>query len=203
MPQSSGANAAGALRGLYTQPQPDAPVAVREYLLCDVEGVHSLLLRWLKCTDLPVDSMTFEVIELDGDGEELGRSRVTHLGTDLPPMQTGKLFTPDRAIPVDGRCRDIRIRLLEITSGYYVYRMVQGNLTVDYDAPEAWTYDAAAGEREGLSDTVPLQVRSKWRLAPPKIGLLVAAVLVLLVLLITYPYISPILERLRMLLGLD
>jgi hypothetical protein len=150
-----------AVRSLYAHPQPAGLCAVREYLLTRAEDTRVLLLRWIKEGDFTIDTMTFEVTMLDAIGVELGRKTVTWLDGDIPAAEVGHIFTPERGIPVDGSCMDIRIRLLEVTSGAYVYRVENNTVTVDYIPEEPWKYDAHGGEKQGLNEEHPLRVRSK------------------------------------------
>ena len=153
--------ASTAVHSLYAHPQPAGLCALREYLLTDLEEGRVLLLRWVKEGDFGIDSMTFEVTMLDAVGDELGRVTVTQKDGDIPPIEAGHIFTPDRGVPVDGNCVDIRVRLLEVRSGAYVYRVENGAVVTDYEAPEPWRYDPHAGEREHLTEEKPLLVRSK------------------------------------------
>lgn len=181
-----------AVRGLYAHPQPAGLCAVREYLLADMEEGRILLLRWVKETEYPIDEMTFEVTMLDAVGGELGTVTVTHRGDDIPSVETGHVFTPERGIPVDGGCTDVRVRLSEVRSDSYVYRIENGAVTVDYEAPESWRYAPRAGEREGLTDAAPLRVRSK---RAGKVRFLWPAALLAVILLI-YAVVRPYLPYL-------
>lgn len=179
-----------AVRELYALPQPAGLVAVREYLLTEVDGCRVLILRWIKEAEFAIDSMTFEVTMLDAVGGELGRVTVTHLASDIPPAETGHILTPDRGISVDGGCMDIRVRLTEVRSGSYIYRPEGAGVTVDYTAEEPWRYDAHAGEHEGLTDSHPLRVRSK-RSGKVRFLWPVALLTVLLIAgFVLYPYLS-------------
>ena len=137
--------ASTAVHSLYAHPQPAGLCALREYLLTDSEAGRILLLRWVKEGDFNIDAITFEVTMLDAVGGSLGCVTVTQKDGDIPPVETGHVFTPDRGIPVDGGCVDIRVRLLEVRSGAYVYRVENGAVVIDYDAPEPWRYDPQIG----------------------------------------------------------
>ncbi len=150
-----------AVRSLYAHPQPAGLCAVREYLLTQTDDTRILLLRWVKEGDFAVDTMTFEVTMLDAIGGELGRKTVTWREGDIPAAEAGQIFTPERGIPVDGSCMDVRVRLLEVTSGAYVYRVENNTVTVDYIPEEPWRYDAHGGEKQDLTEEHPLRVRSK------------------------------------------
>ena len=105
--------------------------------------------------------MTFEITMLDAMGGELGKLPVTLRDSEIPPVETGHVFTPDVGIPVDGSCADIRLRLITVTSGDYTYRVEGGAVTTDYTPAEPWRYDPRAGEAEKLTEERGVRVRSK------------------------------------------
>ncbi len=145
----------------YTLPQPAGLLSVQEYLLTDVDGERVLLLRWVKEFEFPIDSMTYEVVMLDAVGTELGRRTATHLMSDIPPAEAGSVFTLNRGISVDGGCMHVRVRVTEVKSGSYVYRVSGNTVSTDYVSEEPWTYDPKAGDDAKLTDQSPLCVRSK------------------------------------------
>ena len=150
-----------AIHSLYAHPQPAGLCALREYLLTNTDEGKLLLLRFAKEGDFTVDSMTFEITMLDAMGGELGELPVTLRDSEIPPAETGHVFTPDVGIPVDGSCADIRLRLITVTSGDYTYRVEGGTVTPDYTPAEPWRYDPRAGEAEKLTEERGVRVRSK------------------------------------------
>ena len=150
-----------AIHSLYAHPQPAGLCALREYLLTNTDEGKLLLLRFVKEGDFTVDSMTFEITMLDAMGGELGKLPVTLRDSEIPPAETGHVFTPDVGIPVDGSCADIRLRLITVTSGDYTYRVEGGTVTTDYTPAEPWRYDPRAGEAEKLTEEKGVRVRSK------------------------------------------
>lgn len=150
-----------AIHSLYAHPQPAGLCALREYLLTNTDEGKLLLLRFAKEGDFTVDSMTFEITLLDAMGGELGKLPVTLRDSEIPPVETGHVFTPDVGIPVDGCCADIRLRLITVTSGDYTYRVEGGTVTTDYTPAEPWHYDPRAGEAEKLTEERGVRVRSK------------------------------------------
>ena len=150
-----------AIHSLYAHPQPAGLCALREYLLTNTDEGKLLLLRFAKEGDFTVDSMTFEITMLDAMGGELGKLPVTLRDSEIPPAETGHVFTPDVGIPVDGSCADIRLRLITVTSGDYTYRVEGGTVTTDYTPAEPWHYDPRAGEAEKLTEERGVRVRSK------------------------------------------
>lgn len=147
----------------YRHPQPGGLVAVKEYLFADTGEGHCLLLCWVLEGDLPVERFTFTVEELDAVGDTVGQVTVTCEGEDIPPVRQGDCFTPTRGIPVHERCSDIRVRLLEVVSEGYVYRIKGKRVTVDYAPGAPWVYEEDGGAEDGLSDTVSLKLGSKLR----------------------------------------
>ena len=170
----------------YSHPQPGGLVAVREFLFAEAEGERVVLLRWAMEADFSVDRFTFNLEQLDGAGASLGRVTVTYGGNDIPCAERGALFTPPSGISVDKGCVDIRVRLLEVVSGQYVYRPCGGGAEVTFEPPLPWHYDEAGGRQEGLSDEVCLKVESKRRrrMRPGFTFLGVLAALLSLVLLL-------------------
>ena len=150
-----------AIHSLYAHPQPAGLCALREYLLTNTDEGKLLLLRFVKEGDFTVDSITFEITQLDAMGGELGKLPVTLRDSEIPPVETGHVFTPDVGIPVDGSCADIRLRLITVTSGDYTYRVEGGTVTTDYTPAEPWRYDPRAGEAEKLTEERGVRVRSK------------------------------------------
>lgn len=150
-----------AIHSLYAHPQPAGLCALREYLLTDTEEGRLLLTRWVKEADFPVDAMTFDITMLDAVGCEMGRTTVVLRDSDIPQVEMGHIFTPELGIPVADGCMDIRIRLREITSGAYVYRVAGNTVTTDYRPAEPWRYDPHAGEAEKLTEAKGVRVRSK------------------------------------------
>ena len=191
----------GAIHSLYAHPQPAGLCALREYLLVDqpthTHGGRLLLLRWVKECDFPVDSMTLEVTMLDAIGSELGKVPVTLRDSDIPPVETGHIFTPDLGIPVDGSCADIRIRLTEVTSGAYVYRVEGLTVTLDYAPEEPWRYDPHAGEKEKLTEERCVRVRSKRSGKVRHLWPLALLTALLLICLITRPFWEALLDWMR------
>ena len=189
-----------AIHSLYPHPQPAGLCALREYLLIErpahAEEGKLLLLRFAKECDFPVDSLSFTITMLDAMGNDLGSVPVTLRDSEIPPVETGQIFTPDVGIAVESGCVDIRIRLTELASGDYRYRVEGATVTTEYAPEEPWSYDPRAGKEESLTEKKTLRVRSarggKVRHLWP-IALLAA---LLLVYLIAKPFWDAVLDLL-------
>lgn len=175
----------------YIHPQPNAPVAVREYRIAEGDGVPCLLLKWALEDDVPVDGFRFAVEELDTAGDLLETLTVTCEGTEIPSVTLGECFIAPRAIRIREACADVRIRLLEVESAGYVYRIRNGRVTTDYAEEEAWSYVAEDGASDGLNAHTSLRVRSKLK---RRVRFLWPAAL-LTFLLLLYAILSPSLRR--------
>ena len=178
----------------YTHPQPAGLLSVQEYLLTDVDGVRVLLLRWIKEIGFPIDSMTYEVVTLDAVGAELGRHTVSHVASDIPSAEIGQSFTLNRGIPVEGGCMHIRVRITEVKSGAYVYRVSGTTVTADYIPEEPWTYDPKAGDGEKITDESTLRVRSKRTGKVHLLGVAAFLAVLLIAASIILPYIADVFD---------
>ncbi len=172
----------------YEFPQPDAPVAVREYLLTTTDEGRLCLLRFALREDIPIDCLEFSIVELDADGGDLASVERTLAGDELPPMRPGELFTPPWAFPVSARCAAVRVLLHAVSSGDYRYRVTPTGISVDYAAEEAWVYDPRA-ERSAQAEE-PLHVRSLLGQRTRGLWPVAVAALLLLALIIASPYLE-------------
>ncbi len=131
----------------YDYPQPEGLIAVREYLLTVAENERLCLLRWIKEVDCELDSMQFELIQFDANGTELARDLYKLDKSDIPSVEAGALFSLTRALPIDARCASVRVRLQQVTSGAFTYRVQNNLVTVSYTVGEAWERDKKEEKR--------------------------------------------------------
>ncbi len=131
----------------YDYPQPEGLLAVREYLLTTMENERLCLLRWIKEVDCELDRMQFELIQVDSNGAELARDLYKLDKDDIPAVEAGTLFSLPRALPIDARCASVRVRLLQVNSGAFTYRVQNNLVTVSYTVSEAWERDKKEEKR--------------------------------------------------------
>ncbi len=181
------------IRRVYEAYQPDAPVAVREYILTEHSGERCCLMSWILKADIAVDRFCFSILPIDENGMEGDAIEIAYSRDDLPPLSCGQSFTPPWAIPVPAYCTAIRVCLHEVASGDYLYRVTPAGVIMEYNAPIAWVYDRKAARRDGLGRRESLRVASK--LGRPVRGLWPVALLALLVvaIVISWPYLARIL----------
>ena len=178
----------------YTYPQPEGLVSVQDFLFTSVDGERCVLIRWAMEADFHVDRFTFELKQLDAAGECLGETTVTYEGMDIPPAASGELFVSDLGIPVTSRCSDIRVQLIELISGEFVYRVKGTLVEVDYRPEEAWLYDKRAGRKEKLKDKTSLRVYSKCRVRGKRRWFVTLLAVILLAVVIFFPMIRLLLD---------
>ncbi len=175
----------------YRYPQPEGLVALRDLLYTNRDGCRYVLLRWGMEADFKVDRFTFELTQLDFAEECLETITVTYQGMDIPSVQRGECFVAPRGIVLREKCADIRVRLVEVVSSNYVYRVKGMRVDVEYLTPVPWEYDERGGRGDKLSDKIPLRVHSKRR---GRVGFRWPAVflsVVLLLLVMLLPILIP------------
>ena len=178
----------------YAYPQPEGLVTVQDYLFSAVEGTRCVLIRWCKEADFPIDEYTFELQQLDVADQLLESVTVTYKGRDIPAAAKGDSFVPERAVTVLPRCHSIRVQLVELISGNYVYRVKGIRVEVGYRTAEPWQYDVKGGRKEGLSDRIPLRVESKRRYTARACGFIAFLAALALAVVILFPWLFAMLK---------
>ena len=186
----------GSLGMAYTHPQPKGPVSLTEYLLTRGETRTYLLLKWQKDTPYPVDGFRYVLEQVDGGGRVLTVSE--HECRRVPRISEGETFIPDEGMAVLDRCADIRVKITEVRSEGYVYRLAGNAYEVDFESDVPWVYEKSRKKPDGLTPKKSLRVRSK-RLVHGRFlwlgGLLTTLILVNVLIMAAYgPVILRILE---------
>ncbi|MBQ3508386.1 MAG: hypothetical protein IJA91_07555 [Clostridia bacterium] len=175
----------------YLYPQPEGLVSVRDILYTNRDGCRYVLLRWGMDADFQVDRFTFELTQLDFAEECLETVTVTYQGVDIPTVRQRECFVVPRGIALQEKCADIRVRLIELVSGKYIYRVKGMRVEVDYLVPMPWKYDERGGKDVKLSDKIPLRVYSKRRgrvgFRWPVVGLSVVLLILIMLLPVLFP----------------
>ena len=175
----------------YLLPQPEGLLRVKDLLFAEADGVRCVLLRWIMEADFPVDTMIFELSQLDAADECMGTVTLTYGREELSGLRKGDLLTPLAGIPVDSRCAAVRVQVVEVSSGRYIYRVKGTRVEAGYRPPEYWAYDKKPGRSDDLPDKVPLRVASKGRGRARFVRPVAILAVLLMLFLILYPYIRP------------
>ncbi len=131
-----------AVRRSYDFHQPEFPIGIKEYLLTNIEDQRCCIIRWVNKLDFPMDRLCFELIELDIDGDVLGRSKHTLGRADITPVPLEETFAADKAFPVHAKCAYVKVLPISISSGEYTYRMEPDGMEVDYRIEDNyWRYE--------------------------------------------------------------
>ncbi len=163
---------------VYDLPQPEGPLAVKDYLLGTVEGERCCILRFIKKLDVLVTRITFEIIQLNAGGAEIGRTPYTLVSSGSHQEGVGETFAPNCAMPIDDACTAIKIKIVEVISGSYVYTAHNKNMCVDYRMEESMPSEGDNGSKKKVR--AKYTVRSKLGKRPRIIWLF--AILVILML---------------------
>ncbi len=177
------------VRKLYEFAQPAAPVAVREYILTTLDGQRCCLLHWILRESIALDCLSFSVVQLGENGEELETTEVTHSKEELPPAGEDRMFAPAWGIPVDDRCSAVRVQLHEVVSGPYVYRPTSSGVLVEYVTDTSWVYDKKALAKARLKPRIPMRVVSKLGWRTGGVWPIVFLALLVIAFVISYPYL--------------
>lgn len=176
----------------YLLPQPEGLVRVLDLLFAETsEGGRCVLLRWILESEFPVDSITFELCQLDAADNCVASDLHTYGREELANLRKGDVFVPSVGYPLDDRCAMVEVKVQEAVSDRYVYRVKGTRVEAGYRAPEYWSYDKKPGREDDLSDKTPLRVTSKGR---GRVQLLLPVVIlsiVVMLLTILSPYIRP------------
>lgn len=175
----------------YLLPQPEGLLRVKDLLFAEADGGRCVLLRWIMEADFPVDAMTFEVSQLDAADECMETVTLAYGREELADLRKGDLLIPSAGIPVDSRCAAVRVQVVEVASGRYIYRVKGTRVEAGYRPPEYWSYDKKPGRSDDLSDKIPLRVASKGRGRARFVRPAAVLAVILLLFLILYPYVRP------------
>ncbi len=149
----------GSTRVKYEYPQPLGPVEVGEYLLFGERGSKSCLLRFKKNEDIEIEYIVVDILEKNGEGQTIAKSRHSFDREELSLCDKGEMFSPSCALRIDDKCSDVKVRLVEIcTEGGYIYRLEGGKLVADYPIYEPWAYETA---KQGAAKKGKFSARSK------------------------------------------
>ncbi len=131
-----------AIRRSYDFPQPEFPIGVKEYLLTTVSEQRCCVIRWINRLEHGMDSMTFELVELDIDGNELGDTVYTLDKGSITQVPTEDTFATNRVFPIDSKCAYVKVLFKNVVSGDYTYRMEPDGMEVDYRLEDNyWKYE--------------------------------------------------------------
>ncbi len=122
----------------YELPQVDGPISVKEYLISQIKGSRGCLLRFIKKVNIELTEITFDLTEINGKDEDISTTRYVISKNDIPLVAAGEMFTPNCAVPVDDKCEEVRVDIVKIISGDYIYTFEGGRVCVDYPIEEKW-----------------------------------------------------------------
>ncbi len=197
------ASARRPLHRVYEFPTGESPASVREYLLTDIGDRRCCILRWTKNFEFEISGMTFEISEFDKDSALLDKKTVTLDASELPPVSNGEVFTTSGAVSVSPLTDIVRVDLLEVRSGEYVYTKTKSGFSESYTLTAPWKQDResrkAAKMAKSLGEYTSRTVRSKRTVKVGKTWLFSVISLLVISTVVLTPYILRIFPIERML----
>ncbi len=168
----------------YELMQPDAPILLQDYILTDNASGKYCLLRWIKNFEYSITSIKLELTELDDSAMTCSVRCITFTEADLTQVNLGETFVPKSGIAVDPKCVSIRVKLIELQSDAYIYRLENEKIVIDYQiTPPQPT--SKAKKRRKYKRTQLSVLKADRRL----LGWAVALSVIILILVFVAPYI--------------
>ncbi len=122
----------------YELLQPDGPVALKEYILISIEKQRGCVFKFEKKEAINISSITFDIFELNNADEEIARHRYTVDSTEFKQRKKPSVFEPRLAVYIDQKCHAIKIQMVRVVSGSYVYTYEGNEVSVDYSMKDKW-----------------------------------------------------------------
>ncbi|MBQ3490858.1 MAG: hypothetical protein IJA86_09740 [Clostridia bacterium] len=116
-------------KGIYQHGQIGNFVSVKNYIFIRKDGKKHLMLRFTNECDYLVNFMTYVIVQMDGTGKVIARTKVTHENLNFRP---GAMYVTENPIRVDEYCSDFKIVFSEVVSGFYRYEVHTDMITVHY-----------------------------------------------------------------------
>jgi hypothetical protein len=160
-------------KGVYGFSQISDFISVKNYIFIRKEDKLCLAIRFFNDTEYTFDSMSFCVIQLNALGKVIARTRIEYNNMQF---ESGKMYTSNNLIVVDGECVDFRIQFYEAYSDYYRYVVKNRRVVVYYDRHMAEKF---ARQYASVSNEEYLSVKKKVY-GKAKLSVLAAVIAILI-----------------------
>ena len=117
-------------KGSYNYSALTDPILVTQYVFIRQRGRKCLLLRFKNNSDFTINKMIFEIVQIDKNGKETGRTVIK-----TPPINEapGAMFTLSDGFEVGNECVDFRIKFVSLRSGVYKYIFKKHDIEISFD----------------------------------------------------------------------
>lgn len=178
------------VKGIYSYPQMNDFISVRNYMYIWQNGKKCLIFRFFNGFSEEINEIEYTVTQIDVNGSIIKQTDLVKKGISVKP---GELYSPNSGLLVDEACVDFKLSFKSVRSGKYTYRVFDDMVEAFYPLPEKKFMEDAK-----LSDkTEPVEEFSEVSRVigkPKKAGRIAATALVLILLLnvfqIALPYID-------------
>ena len=170
----------------YSYPQVNGFIAVKQYMFYRYQGKKCLMVRFANETEYTMESLVFNLIQVDSKGGILSEKEYSCDDLKFEPRD---IYAMEKGIVVEDRCVDIRIQVVCAISGKYQYTVNdEGNLLVHYDAEEDWSYrrHVPSKVRHGIG----LSAKPKKAHSNGWLSFITAIAIILILLVNAWPYIK-------------
>ena len=116
-------------KGIYQHSQIGDFVSVKNYIFIRKDEKKHLLLRFSNDFNYVVNAMTYFIVQMDGSGKVIARTKITHNALEFYP---GTMYVTEEPICVDEYCSDFKIVFTEVISEFYRYEVHPDMITVHY-----------------------------------------------------------------------
>ena len=113
----------GAEKGIYSHPQPQGHILLKEYVLFKENGKRCLILRFANETIEPIDSFEFFLSLIDTSGQVIRRIKINE---DNLKFGSNSLYSTKKAIVVEETCADFIVSIISYSSGSYKFKLKKG-----------------------------------------------------------------------------
>lgn len=148
-------------KGRYNHSAPTDPILVTQYVLIRQRGRKCLLLRFKNNFEFTINKMSFEIVQKDKHGKEIGRTVIK-----TPPINEapGAVFTLFDGFEIGNECVDFRINFLSFRSGDYKYTFKKCDIEISFE-PDRIGQPVALAETCDKKKDVVSYIRSRKMLS--------------------------------------
>lgn len=118
------------IKNNYVHHQISGYLSVTQYAITTVNERRCLILRFLNEMQAAVSEVEFTVIQLDAEGNIIGKSKIKYENVKIAPRQ---LYCSEEAVLIKKECTDFVVRIRYIISDDIKYVFKNDHVTAHYD----------------------------------------------------------------------
>ena len=178
------------VKGIYSYPQLNNFISVRNYMYIWQNGKKCLILRFFNGFTQEINELEYTVTQIDIKGNVIKQSDVVKKDICISP---GNLYSPNTGLLVDDACVDFRLSVKSARSGKYTYRVFDDVIEAFYELPEKEFFEDVKISDRG-KEVRDFSEESRVIGKPKRAGFIAVVALILILSLnafqLAYPYID-------------